>query len=435
MSADSLPPPPEATDEALEKIHSDYADRFKAPQYRAVSLIYLKADDLAEQFSTTEEELKQEFEARRDEFRIAERRNLQQIVFSDETGAREAAAALESGQSLAEVSEALLARAPVDLGTVEQADLAGQLPNLADAAFALEQGGRSVPVETPLGWHIVQVNQIEPGKEPDFASAREELANDLAMRSAVDTMVNIANELDAELASGATMEEVAELLGLELRRVAAMDAGGKNPEGDVIAGLPPAEEITPAVFQNEPGDDVLLNETRDGNYFVARVDSVTPAAERPLDEVRAEVTELWLSLERDRLALEKAEALAEQARSGETLESLAEAAGLPYDATDPIARADTGSLDRGLRELGAKLFELTDGEVTTAGTQGGYLVARLVKIEPVDPSSNPEAVEELQEELARSLRNDLLSGFVGSLREDFGVTVNTQVLEATLSAL
>jgi peptidyl-prolyl cis-trans isomerase D len=255
------------------------------------------------------------------------------------------------------------------------------------------------------------------------------------MRSAVDSMVNIANELDAELASGATMEEVAELLGLELRRVAAMDAGGKNPEGDVIEGLPPVEEITPAVFQNEPGDDVLLNETRDGNYFVARVDNVTPAAERPLDEVRAPVTELWLSLERDRLALEKAEALAEQARGGETLESLAAAEGLTYGTTDPIARADTGSLDRDLRELGAKLFELADGEITTAGNQGGYLVARLIKIEPVDPSSNPEALEELQEELARSLRSDLLSGFVGSLREDFGVTVNTPVLEAALSAL
>ena len=53
----------------------------------------------------------------------------------------------------------------------------------------------------------------------------------------------------------------------------------------------------------------------------------------------------------------------------------------------------------------------------------------------MDPSSNPEALEELQEELARSLRSDLLSGFVGSLREDFGVTVNTPVLEAALSAL
>ena len=78
---------------------------------------------------------------------------------------------------------------------------------------------------------------------------------------------------------------------------------------------------------------------------------------------------------------------------------------------------------------------MANGEIATAGTQGGYIVARLIKIEPADPFSNPEALKGLQEELAQSLRSDLLSGFVGSLREDFGVTVNTQVLEATLSAL
>ena len=172
-------------------------------------------------------------------------------------------------------------------------DLESQLPEIAAAAFALAEGGVSKPVESPLGWHILQVTAIEPGLEPSFERVHDELAEDLAMRSAVDSIVSIANELDDELGSGATLEEAAELLGLELRAVPAIDAGGRDPDGEVIDGLPPVGEFIPAAFQTQPGDDNLLNETRDGNYFVVRVDSITPSVVRPLEEVREDG---WLKL-------------------------------------------------------------------------------------------------------------------------------------------
>jgi peptidyl-prolyl cis-trans isomerase D len=434
VTVDSLPALPEPTDEDLGKVHGDHAGRFKAPEYRAVSLIYLKADDLAEEVSVSEEQLREEFEARQDEFRIPEQRALSQIVLSDEAQAREAQAKLEAGQSLAEVAQAVLGREPVDLGKMTLEDLAFQLPELAKAAFALEMPGLSAPVETPLGWHIVEVSEIEAGQEPSLDAAREELAYDLAMRQAVDSLVSIANELDDELGSGATLEEAAEVLSLEIHKIEAMDAGGKTPADEVIEGLPPIAEFAPAVFQTEPADDSLLNETRDGNYFVIRVDSVAPAAERSLDEVREAVTALWQDLERERLLREKAEALAAQAREGRTLEGLAEAEGLTYSATDPIARQEAGTVNPALRELSAKLFDIADGEVTTAASGEDYIVAKLIKIDPADISSKPDEVDALRGDLAESLRADLLSGFVGSLREELGVAINPAVLQDALTA-
>ncbi len=435
VGRDSLPELRAPSEADLEKIHGEHADRFQAPEYRNITLIRLQAEDLAKEVSLSEEDLRAEFEARQEEFRVPEKRAVEQIVYLDETAASDAKRQLKGGMAFAEVSRSTQGRDPVNLGLMSRDDMAAQLPVLADAAFALDAGASSAPVQSPFGWHILHVAKIEPGKEPDFDAVRDELAGDLAMREAVDRMVEIANELDAELGSGATFEEAAELLQLELRRLPAIDAAGKDPAGAAVPGLPPLGEFSQAVFQTEPGQDSLLTETRDGNYFAVRVDGITPAVTRPLDEVRDEVAALWKDLEEDRLARERAEALAKRIEDGEAMAAVAEAEGLSVTVTDPVTRQQTETAGLPSRELAAKLFEIDKGEVTTAAAQDGYLVARLTEIQPANLSAEAEAVAGLQETLAGSLQSDLLSGFISALREQTGVRVYERVVEETAATL
>ena len=435
IGRDSLPELPAPSTADLEKVHRDRADSFRAPEYRRVTLIQLEAEDLAKDISLSEEDLREEFEARRDEFRVPERRGVEQMVFSDKTAALAAKVLLDGGTAFAEVSRSTQGKAPVDLGLLSHGDVAAQLPALADAAFALDAGASSAPVQSPFGWHILRVSKIEPGSEPDFAAVREDLASDLAMREAVDQMVELANELDAELGSGATFEEAAELLQLKLRRLPAIDAAGKDPAGAAVAGLPPLGEFSQAVFQTKTGQDSLLTETRDGNYFAVRVDGVTPAVTRPLDKVRDEVVALWKDLEEDRLTRERAEALAKRIEDGEAMAAVAEAEGLTVTVTDPVTRRQTEVPGLPSRELAAKLFEIAKGGVTTAAASNGYLVARLVEIQPVDLAKDSDAVAGLQDNLAESLQSDLLSGFISALQEQMGVRINQRVVEETASTL
>jgi peptidyl-prolyl cis-trans isomerase D len=433
IGRDNLPelPVPSAAD--LDTVHRDHADRFQAPEYRSVTLIHLQAEDLAKDISLSEEDLREEFEVRREEYRVPERRAVQQIVYPDEAAAQAAQALLKEGRSFQEVAQSTLDRSPVDLGVLSREELAAQLPELAEGAFALEQGWASDPIESPFGWHVLHVAEITPGSEPDFESVREELAADLAMREAVDQMVETANELDLELGSGATFEEAAELLQLELRRLPDIDAAGKDPAGTAIPDLPPLDEFGQTVFQTEPGQESLLIETRDGNYFALRVDGVTPTVTRPLDEVRDQVAALWGDLEQDRLSRGRAEALAKRIEDGESTQAVAEAEGLSVTVTDPVTRQQTETAGLPSAELAAKLFEIDKGEVTIAAAQNGYLVAKLIEIQAVDLSAESEAVKRLQNTLATSLRSDLLSGFISALREQMGVQIYESVVEETAS--
>jgi peptidyl-prolyl cis-trans isomerase D len=304
---------------------------------------------------------------------------------------------------------------------------------LAEAAFALSDGTVSEPVESVLGWHILRVVKIEPRQEPTFAEVREELAEEVALRIAVDSMVSIANQLDDELGAGASLDEAARALGLTARRIEAIDRQGRDSAGEPVAELP-AGAFLELAFETETGRESLLTETADGDYFILRVDSVTPAQIRPLGEVRAEVTELWRGSQRAKLAREKAEALAARIGVGNEFEIIATEAGLTVSRTQPVTRFETAVQNTPSPALAAKLFQIGIGEVTTAAAAQGHLVAKLTEVVAADPDSDPDAVAAVRESLVGTLQSDLLEQFLATMRGEYGVQIKDQALAELLAS-
>jgi peptidyl-prolyl cis-trans isomerase D len=427
---DSITELPAPDEPALVAFHKEFSDRFMAPERRAVTLVQLRATDLAAEVAVSEDELREEFESRFDDFVTPEKRALEQIVFPDQESAREAETRLAGGADFATVARELSGEDPVDLGTIEKEELPQEL---AEAAFSTPAQAVSAAIESPLGWHILRVVSIEPRKEPSLEEVREELTRDTAMRHAVDSMVSIANQLDDELAAGASLEEAARSLDLALRRIDAIDREGKDAAGQAVADLPP-DRFLEVAFETEAGRESLLTESAGGDFFILRVDGVTPAQLRPLEEVRAEVTELWREARRAELARAKAEALAERAKAGAEFEALAVEAKLSVVQTEPITRFETATGRTPSPALAAKLFQIQIGEVTTATAPEGHIVAKLIEVRPANPSGNPDDVKAVRDSLAAALQSDLLEQFVATLRAEYGVTINQRRLDELLAS-
>ncbi len=428
---DSMAAPSDPTEEDLQAFYEEQPQSFMAPEYRAITLVQLRPDDMVDEIVVTEEELEAEFESRRDDFAVPERRTIEQMVFGAEAEAIAAGERLAAGEDFAAVAEALTGQAPVILESVEEFEL---LPELGAAAFRLAQDTPSAPLQSPLGWHILRVVAIEPGREPDFQSVRDELKQDIAMRQAVDAMIGMANQFDDELAAGASLTGAAAALGLEPRRIDAIDRDGKAPDGTEIEGLPPLDELIPVVFDTAPGEESLLSETSEGGYFALRVDGVTPAARRPLAEVRDKVRDLWIESEKVRLAREKAAALLERLQGGEELSALAEVEGLTLMTSEPITRSESDPEKTPSAQLSARLFNLQVGEAASVPTATGQVIARLLEVKSVNPLDQREEVESTREGLERAMRNDLLDQYVSALQRNFGVTVNDGIVQETLGA-
>ncbi len=423
-----LPAPGE---EALAKTHAASATRFETPEYRSITLIELRAADLVDEIAIDEEEVRIEFEARRDQFSRPEARTFEQVVLDDEATARAFREALNDGRDFTAAAQSILGRGPVTLSSVTRDQLALQMSDLAEAVFSLDPGGVGGPLESPFGWHVFRLNNVEPARDPDFAEARDELARELAERAAVDSLVSIANQLDDELASGATLEETAARLGLAVRRLNGIDRSGNDRAGEPTDPIDSAN-LLPAVFSTSAGEESLLMETPNGDYYIFRVDGVMPPTLKPLAEVREEVTILWRREEAAARAQARAEALAERVSPSMSMAEVAAAEDLELVTTGPIDRLGTEPEAVLNPDLTARLFELDPGEVTTAQGRDGWLVAKLIEVRPGEPSADPDALDSLAEGLAESMKNDLFSAFSAELQQKYAVEINQRSVEDVL---
>ena len=318
------------------------------------------------------------------------------------------------------------------LAELSHDELAGQMADLADAAFALAEGQATDPVESPFGWHVVRVTEIQPPYEPVFEDQREALAAEIAERYAVDGLISLANQLDDELGAGVELEEAADILGLAVTNLKGLTRSGGTAAGETPE-LPESSDFLGEVFEAQVGETSLLSETPDGDYYVFRVEQSTPPALRGLEEVREEVLALWRREEARQHALIQAEALADQVRLSGDLAAIASEEGLELGRTAAIDRFGSDPEAGAAPDLTAKLFGLGPDEVAVAEVPDGWAILKLAEVQPGDPAANAQAVEILAEGLTQALQNDVLAAFTRELERDLGVSINQGAIDAVLA--
>ncbi|MEO3430082.1 SurA N-terminal domain-containing protein [Pelagibius sp. CAU 1746] len=417
-------------DAALQTVYDEASGRFMKPSYKSVSLVFLNLAEAASKVAVPEDRLIETFETRKAEFFQPERRSVSQAVLPDEAAAQALADKLAEGGDFAAVVEDVTGRAPVDLGQVTQDNLPDEL---SSAVFALDMGQVTAPVQSALGWHVLSVSAIEPAKEADFEEHRDELRKEVATAEAVEVLIGIANQFDEELANGSSMEQAAGFLNLEVREIPAIDSQGRNPEGEMVQDLPPLAGFLSTLNPLQAGESSTLKESSAGDFFMVRVDGVTPAEKKPLEEVREEVVELWQALERERLAREKGEAIADRLKSGEDLAAVAEAEGLEVLETQAVTRNESDAQRIPHPLIAQQLFELAEGEAATFSVPGSQIVVKLKEVLPPAEEGRDARLAQLEEQLTASLQDDIFQQFLVALQQDFDVTVNQRLVDAVVA--
>ncbi len=416
--------------ETLQSFYEEAKTDYMAPEYRSVTYIHLRPQALMTEMAVGEEELRQAYEERLGEFGTPETRGVSQMVFDDKAAADAAVQRLDEGADFASLAEELTGQAPIDFGQVTRGDLPAEL---AEAAFALDANSTSLPVETGFGWHVLKVGEVQPGETPSFAEVRDQLREDLLFGRAIDELVSIANQLDDELAGGASLEEAAQTLNLPLESREAVARDGTDRSGAPLEGLAARERFLESAFTTEAGETSLLLETDGGGYFVLRVDGVSPAAPRPLEDIRDQVVADWKAEERAARLLERAGALAARLREGQTLSRVAEAEGLAIRTTPPLTRNEADPEVTPSGQLPGQLFGLEVGEVTVAAAPEGQIVAVLREIIEADPQAATERVAQLRDQLETSVSSDLLNLYGTALERDYGIRVDQAAVDGALT--
>ena len=421
----------EPDDAQLKAVYDVNPERFSEPEFRALSVLRIGVEEMVPHIQISDQQLREEFQSRAAEFRVPEKRDLEQMLFPTEDAAKAAAAKLASGAAFADVAREDAKQSPeqTQLSDVQRPDLVSEL---ADPVFALAEGGTTAPIKSGFGWHIARVAKIHPGKEPTLDEVKDRLREEAARRMAGTAAYDAAVKVEDALGAGSNLADAASKVGLNVVKIAAIDGRGLNPKGETELVLSDSPDALQTAFQTGQGQDTPLIETRGGTYFIIHVDGVTPARVKPIDEVRPQLVELWKTEQQTAGARKRAELIAERLGQGKTLtEAAAEFNLLPL--TTPAVRRDGSAANgRAPSEVAAQLFAGKVGDVGVTASAGGVYIVRLTAIEPADPAADAEGFERLRNALGQQMAGDLVAELASALRARYAVTIDPQAIERLL---
>ncbi|KQT99001.1 peptidylprolyl isomerase [Methylobacterium sp. Leaf469] len=413
---------PAPTDDAIKTFYEENKFAFRAPETRAVNLLVLDPQAMAKPEALSPEDIAKRYEADRAKYGTPERRTIQQIVFPDEAAAAVARRKIEANEA---PFEAVAAESGADaknltLGTLTKAELFDK--PVADAAFALPKDAVSQPVKGRFGTVLLRVTAIEPETLKPLADVQAEIAKTIALERATSGIETAHDAIEDARANTKSLPEIAKDRGLPLVAVPALNAQGLDAEGNPVAGIPDRETTVAALFRSEIGGDNEPLRTKSGGYVWYDVTNIDRAHDKPLDSVRDEVVARWRAAESARLLAAKAKELSDRLDKGDTVETVAQAAGLNVETVSDIARNQPqGDLTA---DVVNRIFATAVGKAASA--EAGERRALFKVTAATMPAYVPGAPadEAIAKRFQSTLADDVLGEYIAEVQKSVGITVN-----------
>ncbi|HEV8585277.1 MAG TPA: SurA N-terminal domain-containing protein [Methylomirabilota bacterium] len=326
---------------------------------------------------------------------------------------RRAKAGEDFAKLAAEVSEDPGSKAKGgDLGFLKRGEMIG---TFEDAAFKLGKGEITAePVRTPFGFHAIKVLDTRPAAKKPLKEVAAQIRDRLAAEGADKAARTKADEVKTALAGAKDFMAEAKRLGLtpiettmakteRLPMLAAADSLADTAFGMSLGGVSPPVK-TPA------------------GWVVLKPIETIPAGVPPLAEIRDKVVAAVKRQKAEAAALERAEKLATQARTGD-FAAAAKSAGAQADETQRFSRSKPAERLPGDVQLAA--LQATAGTVTAPvkSTQGFYVLKVLERVAPNMADLATER-ERLQREVLTQKQSQAWESWVSQARAAAKVEVH-----------
>lgn len=420
----------EVTDADVEAFYNNNIASFDTEEQVKLAYVKLSVDDLKDRVSVDEQAVRTYYDNNINSYGKEEERRVSHILIDagdDADAAREKAqslkAELDNGADFAALAEAnsddtfsAENGGDLDFITPEMMD-----PAFDEAAFGLENvGDVSDVVETEFGFHIIKLTELREAQIKSFDEVADEIRDTLLYDAAMEKYFELQNTM-AEIAFEVpdTLEDVANAVDLPVQESVLFSRN-----------TAPVELSSPAVldaaFSSQLVDEGLnsdIIELDDENIVVVRVTEHLPQRTQSLDEVREGIE---ASVKADK-AKEAAEAwafdIAQQVRSGESVDDALAAKSVTWETAQAVPRAG-GTLARAIVDT---LFSLSlegENKVDVATTVNGDVA--VVELEAVNaaPVLDAELGESLKQRLAQMQGQRVYQQYIEALRAKADVTVS-----------
>ncbi len=274
------------------------------------------------------------------------------------------------------------------------------------ALFALGRNEVSPePVRTPFGYHAIKVHEVREGGRKPLKEVAPEIRERLRQEAADRAARARAEEVRARLLGAADFMAEARRLGLAPQET-TIARRAPTPG----ATTDPMEEAAFALAEQGVSQPVR---TPAGWVVIKHVQSL-PAAVPPLAEIRDKVTAAVKRRRAEALALDKARALAAEARQGD-FETAARRAGARTGQSPRFSRARPAEALPG-DVMAAALATPAGAVAEPVKAQNGYYVVKVLERTPPDMTAFAAERDRLERELLVRKQSDAWQAWVRAAR-------------------
>ncbi len=417
LAAADFDRPEVVEDEAVAAFYRDNQELFTTPERLRIAYLRLDPRTLEAAIDVTEEDVREHFAVNAQRYEEPELRRVRQIQIDRdaadaESRIRELRNRIDAGEDFGELAaeyseDRLSADRGGDMGRIARGDLDRVLETVI---FSLPKGMVSQPVQTRLGWHVVEVTEVEESRLQPFEEVREEVERDLRDRRAEQRQIQVLDDLLSQTFENPdSLRPAAAATGLEIRTTDWFT----RESGDGLAQYRQVREIAFSPPVRRDGRNSEAVDLPDGSTVVLRVEERQEPFVRPVEEVAAEIREMLQQDAAAQAAREQGEELLAAIAEGRSVTELAEEDPENWVLSASVNRA-TGP-EPGIElpsRLMNRMFQMRaprDDELVTEGVRladGDFAVVVLESVRMLEPS---EAVEDL-----RRVADDLQIAYSGA---------------------
>jgi peptidyl-prolyl cis-trans isomerase D len=422
--------------EAARKYYEANRGEFDIPEQVRLDYVVLSLEELAKQAKFDPAEVARYYETRRSQLEKLETKARHILIAVDSNAGAEAK---QKARAKAETLYKRLKQNPAafpDLAKTESQDPGSaanggdlgfltrgamkDVPEFEEALFKLKQGEISAPVETKLGFHIIEATEVRGARGKTLEEMRPQIEAELKKQVAAREFAELSDKFNN------TVYEQSESLkpAADLVKTAVRQSGWTTRArgGDAILNQP---RFLQAVFS----EDVLKTkrnteaiEVAPGTIVAARVIEHKAASIRPFEEVKDAIEKKLTLREAVRLAAQDGKGKLDLLKQGKD-------APMTWGAPQLVSRSDPKDLSEPAVRQAFRVDTATlPAYAGVEAPDGGYTILKITRV--VDTQDIPaDRREAFTEGLRRTRGQEELTAYVASLRQKAGDKVSKDVLE------
>ena len=428
------------SDEEIANYYADNQDNFMEPEKVSLSYLELDLEQLMLDVEVDEDELLAIYEQNVESYISTETRDTRHILLATDgdnddeqlAKAESLVAELRAGADFAEIAEQNSddpgsASNGGELGEIGRGEMVAEFES---ATFDLPEGEISDPIKTQFGYHIIQVEKINPSAQQAFADVRFDIEQSEKQRLAEDLLLERVELLrDFAFEQPDNLDSAAEELSLEVQTTDLFD----QASGTGIASSPAVRDaaFSELVLYDDSNSEPI--EISEGRYVVVRKLDHQESRPEQLAAVSEQIQQLLTNQKASEAATAAGQELIQQAETDwpALLDTLAQSEVLEVTSHTVSLADQERTVDTAViaQVVNTQLQDAQPKVTTVSAGNGDFYIVRLTAIEAGDLDNVSDQIKDSTRALIEERNGSSLStAYIESLRDKLVPEIDTSLL-------